>query len=147
MNKYLRRLIYRTDTKKHNFLMHPFLLMTASYGFALTFFQHTAPVQQSILYVLTTTSGVLPDATLSIWGVMALVVTVVNFVGVILRNKTLGTTVSMMGFLLWVYSLFVYAMFGFWLQVFFVSIPNMMFWGWYYISIHSFHNNEEDLLS
>lgn len=147
LKRYLRRLIYRTDTEKHNFLMHPFLLMTAVYGIGLTFFQHTAPVQQSILYTLTNASSILPDSSLSVWGTVALVVTVLNFVGVLLRKKVLGTSVAMGGFMLWLYSFIVYAMFGFWIQVFFVSIPNMMFWGWYYFSVNKFHDNESDLLN
>lgn len=145
MKKYFHRLIYRTENKKHNFLMHPFLLMTASYGVALTFFQHTAPVQQSILYTLTVTSGVIPHNALSVWGIVALVVTVFNFVGIMVRNKALGTAVSMGGFMLWVYAFMVYAMYGYWLQVFFAAIPNLMFWGWYYITINRFHDSESDL--
>lgn len=146
VKRYARRLIYRTDTHKHNFLMHPFLLMTAAYAVGLTFFQHTAPVQQSILYTLTSSSSLIPDSSLSVWGTVALLVTVLNFIGIILRKKALGTGVAMAGFMLWLYSFIVYAMFGFWLQVFFVSIPNMMFWGWYYFSIYRFHDYEDDLL-
>ena len=133
----LRRLVYRKPGQYHNFLMHPFLLMTASYGVALTFFAHTAPVQQSILYSLTVL--VLPKVVMSAWGIVALVVTVLNFVGVVVRNKTLGTTVAMLGFMLWFYAFFVYALSGFWVQVFFAAIPNLMFWGWYYYTIHDYH--------
>lgn len=139
-----KRLVYRTPGKMHNFLMYPFLLMTASYGVALTFFQHTTPVQESILYSLTVIS--LPESVLSVWGVVALVVSVVNFVALILRKRSLGTFVSMLGFLLWLYAFWLYLLNYYVLQLFFAAIPNLMFWGWYYVSINKFHNNEDDLL-
>lgn len=136
-----KRITYRTPEEFHNFLMHPFLLITAAYGVGLTFFAHSEPVRQTILFKLTITSAFVPDIFTSIWGIAALVVTVLTFVGIIVRNRWLGKGVAMGGFMLWLYAFITYALAGFWLQVFIAAVPNLLFWAWFYMSIADFHRN------
>lgn len=142
MRKYLLRFVYRDTEEKefHNILMHPFFLITAAYGIALVFFPGTAPVQATVLYTLTTTH--LPDVTVSIWGLAAVAITVVNIIGIFVRNRFLGRGVALGGISLWIYAFFLYAFYGFFLQVFIVAIPNTLFWFWYYYTIGKYHDRE-----
>lgn len=142
MSKYLLRLMYRDVEEKelHNPLMHPFLLLTAAYGVALVFFANTAPVQATVLYVLTIAE--LPDAVVSIWGIVALIVTVLNIIGVMVRVRWLSRSVALGGVALWIYAFFLYALNGYILQLFIAAVPNMIFWFWYYYTIGKYHDRE-----
>lgn len=142
MNIVVERLIYRRPGKHHNFLMHPFLLMTLSYGIALVFFTHTGPVAGTVLYKLTVAH--FGSDVVSLWGASAIAITVINTIGMLVRKRWLGTWVSIAGFMLWTYAFVLYATGGFWLQVFYAAIPNMMFWAWYYMTIIKYHDYEDD---
>jgi len=116
--------------------------MTLSYGVALVFFAHTGPVAGTALYKLTLAH--FGNDVLSLWGIIAIAVTIANTIGIIVRKRWLGTSVAFAGFGLWTYSLILYAFGGFWLQVFFTSLPNMFFWGWYYVVIVLYHDYEDE---
>lgn len=137
MKKIWDRFRYVSEGVPQNPLMYLFFLITAAYGVAFTFFQHTEAVTGTILYQLTLAN--LGPHVLSLWGVVAILVIAGTLVGIYVRKTWLGQAVSMGGFLLWVYSLFLYGLNGFILQVFGLAIPNMLFWAWWYFIIQGYH--------
>jgi hypothetical protein len=139
MSNFLDRFIYVDKTKgeKQNPLLWPFLLITTAYSFAFTFFIGSKAVTETILFQQTALQ--LGSNFLSVWGVIGLLIVIGTFVGIYVRKAWLGTTVSYAGFLLWLYTAFIYAMGGFWLQVFAISIPNMVFWLWWNRLINWYH--------
>lgn len=143
MKRFFRNLVYERPGKFHNPLMHPFLLITAVMGLSFVFFHGTGPVEASVLYQLTV--GHLPDVAVSIWGVIALVLTLAHIVAIQVRKRWLGSIVTWTGTLLWLYATILYALFGFWLQVFTAGVPSLFFWIWYSIYVTDYHDVEDKL--
>lgn len=142
MKRFFNRIVYSTPGVYHNPLMHPFLLITAVTGIAFVFFHGTLPVQSSILYQLTV--GHLPDYSASIWGIIALLVAAAHVVAIQIRERWLGVLVTWTGTLLWLYAVILFALFGFWLQVFTGGIPNLLFWIWYSLYVRDYHDRKRE---
>lgn len=140
MKRFWDRLIYRAPGEPHNPLMYPFLLITLGMGIAFVFFPDTAPVQASVLYQLTI--GHLPDASTSIWGVVAMVLALTHLIAIQVRKAWLGSIVTMTGVLLWLYASFIFGIYGYWLQFFTAGIPSLFFWCWYYFFVKKYHREE-----
>lgn len=137
MKQFFNRIIYSTPGVHHNPLMHPFLLITAVMGFSFVFFHGTIPVGSSILYQLTIAH--LPNYSASVWGVIALTVAVSHLIAIQVRKRWFGTTVTWTGVLLWLYATLLYALYGYWMQVFTGGIPNLFFWIWYSMYVKDYH--------
>lgn len=137
MKKFVDRLIYRAPGELHNPLMYPFLLITLAMGISFVFFSGTDPVQASVLYQLTI--GHLPDASTSIWGVVAMSVAVVHLIAIQVRRAWLGSLVTMAGVLLWLYATLIFGIYGYWLQFFTAALPSLFFWVWYYFFVKEYH--------
>lgn len=141
MNEKLKKFWYNltniSEGKKQNPLMYIFFLETFAYGFAFTFFPDAITVTGTILYQLTAfTFGA---AVLSWWGLLAMAVVIGSLVGIYFRKAWLGQTVSIGGFMCWLYALILYATNGFWLQVVAVAATNLLFWAWWYFLIKRYH--------
>lgn len=105
------------------------------------FFPHTAPVQASVLYHLTLAHA--PDFAISAWGVIAMLVPVMAVVGLVVRKKWLGDLTTWLGFGMWVFAAIIFALYGFWLQVFTAGLLNVWFWSWYWMMVRDYYNNNE----
>jgi hypothetical protein len=135
-------MLYERPGKLHNPLMHPFLLITAVMGISFVFFHGTGPVEASVLYQLTI--GHLPDISASIWGVLALLLTVSHLIAIQVRKRWFGISVTWLGVLLWLYATLLYGLYGFWLQVFTAGVPNLFFWIWYSMYVRDYHDIHDD---
>ena len=137
MNKYLKRLIYvdSSETQKINPLLYPPLLATLVYGSGVVFFGWWDGVALSSLYQAM--SGMYPWLP-QIWGLFAMVSAASAAVLLLIRRGWWGETAAMTGFLSWMFALFVYMTGGYWLVVITVTLPNLYFWTYYYLSVKEF---------
>lgn len=126
---------------RQDFILWPLLLSNLAEAIAFMFFTHTTAVQTSVLYSLTVAH--LSNTIVSVWGAVALVVVIGAFVGMYARKKWLGLAVTQAGAALWLYATILYMMHGFWLQVFFAGIPQLMFWVWWYVKVRNYHIEDD----
>lgn len=138
----LDRLRYKTPGIHLNPLIYPFLVYSFATGLAFVFFEDSAPVQASVLFQLTLAHA--PDLAISVWGVLAMVVPVLVVVGLVVRQKWLGDFTTWLGFAMWVYAAIIFALYGFWLQVFTAGFINVFFWAWYWFQVRYYYNSGEE---
>lgn len=120
---------YADGTKVHP-LTHVFFYLMAIYGLGLGFFGFTDSVKIIALYVAS--QKVFGTGVVSIWGILAILVMVVNTLVVAKKWTKYAPVAAMVGFCLWIYAVVVYATGAYWFQFLVVAIPNMFFWAWYY---------------
>lgn len=135
------RLRYRRPGVALNPFILPFLFYTFVSGFSFVFFPHTAAVQASVLHQLTLAHA--PDVAISIWGVIAMAVSIMAVVGLLVRHRWMGEVTTWAGFGLWSFSVIIFAVYGFWLQVFTAGFINLFFWIWYWFMVRQYYNNHE----
>jgi len=133
MTNYVKRLLYLDQKRKLNPLFYPFLLATFVYGLGFLAFSWWSGVNTSSLFgAMESLHVFLP----SLWGLLA--VLAVAFVIILMLRREghwLGEVASMLGFLVWLFAGFVYALGGYWLVLLTVTGPNVYFWGWYYMRV------------
>jgi hypothetical protein len=67
-----------------------------------------------------------------VWGIGAFLAGAFALFMVLYRKVAWGETAAMSGFLVWLFAIIVYAINGFYLVLFSVTIPNIFFWCVYY---------------
>lgn len=113
--------------------MHIFFWMTFVNGLFFSVLDNTNGVQESVLYQHTRDAfGALP---LPIWGVCAMLVTVINTTAIYFRHRSWLGAGGMLGFGLWTFAFFIYLQDGLWFQMLAGAVPNMAFWAWYYFRV------------
>lgn len=132
MNEFIHNLVYRIDGKRVHPLSHIFFFITFVFGFCFLFMGDTTTISSLILY--TESAKDFGAWALSLWGVCAMLITVLNTLAIGLHSKFVTGT-AMLGFGLWAYALVVYLAGGFWFHVLVVAVPNIWFWAWYYIQV------------
>ena len=134
--KVLQRLFIGTPESPINPMVHMWFFVTLSAGIAFLFFGHTDAVQSSILWQVTNAN--LSSHVLNLWGLVAIIVTAVNTWAVYARNLPVGITNILVGVMLWLYAVILYAIGGFWFHVFVIGLPNLAFWSYYYMYMQDF---------
>jgi hypothetical protein len=128
----LRRLFYDENDERYNPLMYPFFIATLAYGFGFALFSGTSGVESSSLYMaMNDLQTWMPQ----IWGMIALGVMVMNIFTLLFRRISLAGTTAFFGCLVWLFALFVYLLGADWLIAISVTLPNFLFWVWYYVDI------------
>lgn len=130
------RLIYRPDEKRRNFLSFIFFYTTFSFGLFFTAFYNTDSVHDSVLYEVTERN--LGDIPLPIWGACAMLVVVVNLVGIVVSNAAVVKAAAMGGFLVWLFASIAYMFTDEDFQFFAIALPQVVFWVWYYFKVGEF---------
>jgi CHASE2 domain-containing sensor protein len=142
MNKYVSRLIYvdKSHNEKVNPLAYPFLIATLLYGvgfFGLGFWQGVA--LSSLFQSLFDLNSILPQ----VWGILALTASFSAFVTIFTRKtKWWSGIASMTGVLVWLFAGIVYGMYGYWIVLITVAVPNLFFWVWYYFRVRSYERQK-----
>lgn len=137
MSSFLRSYTHITEDERQNPLQYLFFIITFCYGFAFLFFTGSDPVTATVIYQLSTaTFGAIA---LKVWGFFGLFATIGSMVGIVVRKTWLGNSVSMAGFLIWLYSAILYASGGFWLQAIVLGVVQMLFWAWWYLLVNGYH--------
>lgn len=147
MNKYWRRLLWRTPEERFNPLMYPFLVATFIYGFGFAFFGDASGVANSSLFnSLTQFHELMP----LVWGVLTVTIAVATIITLLFRPIGIGRTTALIGFMTWLFAAFVYALSGHWLVILTVTGPYMFFWAWFYLRVSFFsrqiRNGETNVL-
>lgn len=136
--KYLRRLVWRSEEEIFNPLMHIFFFISLVFGIAFTFYPGFFGADITVLWTLTkihygttlVTSG---------WGVGLIALTILNTCMLMFRRPWMGGATAGLGFMLWLYAFFTYCLGHFWLGAVATSLPNMLFWVWYYFKVKEYH--------
>ena len=134
----LKSLLYKATHKPDgeyiNPLAHVFFYITFIFGAAFTFFGYTDTVRTAVLYAQSERQ--FGSWSLSAWGVCAMIVTVWNTYIIIARKP--NSAGAMLGFMLWLYAVLIYLSGDFYFQILVAAVPNLIFWGWWYIRLRRF---------
>ena len=131
----LKSIFYRATHKPDgtyiNPLAHIFFYITFVFGMAFTFFGKTDTVREAVLY--SESQRQFGEWSLSVWGVCAMLVSVWNTYIIIARKP--NSFGAMLGFALWLYAVLIYLSGDFYFQILVAAVPNLIFWGWWYIRL------------
>src|SRR6478752_8675686 len=129
IKEFYYRATHKPDGSYFNPLAHIFFYNTFVFGVAFTFFGNTDTVRNAVLY--TESAKQFGPWALSAWGVCAMIVTLWNTYTIVARKPSYGP--ALLGFALWMYAVLIYAMGDFYFQILVAAVPNLLFWGWWYI--------------
>lgn len=140
MNKYLSRATSSARSKPFNPLIWPFLFATFVYGigFAVVL-PFTTFGGASSLY--STMTKVYSNAPI-IWGWVALATIVGGITFLLFNIPPFGKISGLIGFMLWLFGAICYGIEGNWIVLLCVTVPNMWFWFWQYLSLSSFRRED-----
>jgi hypothetical protein len=145
MNNYLSRLTSSARGETFNPLIYPSFMTTAAYGIGFTVFAGTHAVGESSLFIAMTAVGSFIPF---IWGSIAILTIIGGFTFLLFNIPPIGKASGLVGFMLWTFALFCWALSGGWLLVTSLAIPNMWFWIWQYFSLSGFRREDaEDKLT
>lgn len=117
------------------------MISTIAWIVGISFFASNTAVQQSILYLsLASVAPVVP----ALWGLVGLAVLTGNMVTIFIREPSLSKVVAFSGFLLWFFTCMTFILGGYWIHLFAISIPHMLFWVWYYFETLRFEKLMND---
>jgi|SRR6478736_6865629 len=128
------RATHRPDGTYINPLTHIFFYMTFVFGVAFTFFGYTDTVREAVLF--SESQRQFGSWVLSAWGICAMLVTVLNTTMIVFRKG--WYFVPVLGFALWLYAVMIYLMGDFYFQILVAAVPNLLFWGWWYIRVRRY---------
>ena len=136
-NSHMKNVVYRLthnrDGDPLNPLIHIFFFITFVNGIAFTFFTGTHTVATTALFEQTVHMfGTMP---LPIWGLLAIAAALINWLAIVTRHRRFLGYAGMLGWAVWLFTFFIYLFGGLWFQVFAATIPNMIFWVWYYFRV------------
>lgn len=139
MNKYASRVTSSARGKGFNPLTWPFFITTMAYGLGFAAFYSTDAVGASSLFIAM--SGL--NMTLPyVWGGAAILTIIMGFTFLLFNIPPAGKLSGLVGFMLWVFASFCWALAGGWLLVISVGVPNMYFWIWQYLSLSLFRRED-----
>lgn len=118
------------------FMMLPVLF----YGVGFTFFNHTGPVETSVLHK-TMSEGIGSFYTY-IWGAIMVGVIVAMITLTFVRERFLAKATCFVAFLAWCFAGMIYLQAGNWLLLGGIMAPNVLLWGWLY---QRFAQNNSDI--
>jgi len=141
MNKYVRRFIYEQETSTSpdvEFLAYPFIFTSFFFGLGFTTpFGGESTYKSSLYQALNQTDPLLPY----IWGAAALTAGTLAFILIPSRKLILGEIAAFLGFMTWLYAIFIYGQGDSWLLVITVGFPHLFFWTWLYFRIKQNKNH------
>lgn len=135
MNKYISRVTSSARGEVFNPLLWPFLFTTFVYGMGFTAFVWVDSIHYSSLFVaMTTIHPWIPF----IWGTVAALTIIVGITFLLFNIPPAGKISGLIGFMVWVFAGFCWALTGGWFLTLALAIPNMWFWIWQYLSLSYF---------
>lgn len=136
-NKYFSRVTSSARGEKFNPLIWPFLISTFSYGIGFALLLPVTDIAgESSLY--NSMEKIDPSAPV-IWGILSLATILMGLTFLMFNIPPAGRISGLLGFMLWVFASLCYAFTGYWVALFAVSTPNMIFWLWQYFNLNHFH--------
>jgi hypothetical protein len=138
-HKYLSRLTSSARGQTFNPLTYPFLGATLSYGIGFLFFFNTGGVHESSLYASMHAIGwYIPI----VWGGVCVLTIMVGITFLLFNLPPAGKASGLVGFMLWVFASFCWAVTGGYLLIFAIGLPNTYFWFWQYLSLSEFRRED-----
>jgi hypothetical protein len=142
MNKYISRLTSSARGEVFNPLTWPFLLATFAYGVGFSiFYPYTDALGTSSAF---TAMYNINPAFPQVWGIMAVLTIVLGITFLLFNIPPFGKVSGLVGFALWLFVAICYAINGDWLVMLSVSLPNMWFWIWQYLSLSLFRREDAE---
>lgn len=142
MNKYLSRVTSSARGEVFNPLVWPFLFATFAYAVGFAFFSGNDGVDKSSLFEAMNDINTHAP---TIWGIIALVTLGMGITFLMFNIPPAGKASGLIGFSLWLWAAFCWALTGGWLLVISIALPNLWFWFWQYLSLSNFrHEDAED---
>jgi len=139
MNKYLSRVTSSARGESFNPLIWPFFIATFAYGLGFTVFSGTEGVNKSSLFLAM--NGI-TDHGSHIWGGIAVLTIIMGLTFLMFSIPPFGKVSGLVGFAVWVFASFCWALTGGWLLVFSIGVPNLWFWFWQYLSLSNFRRED-----
>lgn len=137
MHKYIKRMFYRTNGELLNPLYHIFFWITLTMGLTFAFFPFSSGAVLSILYQQTQLN--LPDFITSVWGLILVVISILNVLMLWFRTRGLGQVVGLSGACAWLYACIIYVFAHYWFGLLTLSLPNLAFWVYYYFKVSEYN--------
>jgi cellulose synthase/poly-beta-1,6-N-acetylglucosamine synthase-like glycosyltransferase len=138
--KYWKRITESARGELFNPLLWPFLLATLAYGIGFSIFINSGiGTQSSTLFMAM--AAIHPIAPF-IWGLIAMFTILGGLTFLLFNIPPWGKISGVVGFMLWLFASVCYGFYGNWLLVFALTVPNMWFWIWQYISLSRFREEE-----
>jgi len=128
-----KRLRYNENGEPYHPLMYPPLIASFAYGFGFTFFTASWVTTSSLYQAMFAIQSWLPH----VWGIAALIAVVLNLVSLVFRHRKYEPPPTFLGVLVWLFALLVYLLGGDYLITVSVTLPNLLFWIWYYFDFKS----------
>lgn len=139
MRKYWLLLTRSHRDELYNPLTYPFLISTLVYGIGFLFFSSTDDVGKSSLFVAM--HSIAPAAP-QLWGLVAVATIVLGLVFLLFNKPPYGRYSGLLGFMVWVFACFCWALTGAVLVAFAVGVPNLIFWFWQFLSLSRYHRED-----
>lgn len=140
-NKYFSRITSSARGEVYNPLTWPFLFSTLCYSVGFTFFAKFEATKASSLYqAMYDVSSFMP----LVWGIVGLATIVLGMSFMLFNIPPIGKVSGLVGFTVWIYAAFCWALEGGYLLVGAVAIPNMWFWFWQYLSLSHFRREDAE---
>lgn len=130
------RLTKRPDGSPIGLPSHLFFFITFIFGLAFALPASFSGAGVTELYQFAAQAHILVPY---IWGYWLVAASILNVVVLLTRTKYLSSFPSMMGFTGWLFATIAYAATGFWLGLIVSSVPQMIFWAWYFFRVKMWH--------
>lgn len=140
MEKFVSRLTSSARGEVFNPLIWPALFTTTAYGLGLgVLFPLGLKIGDSSLYSAMTEIG--PHLPL-IWGITALVTIFTGIFFLLFNKPPMGKFSGLLGFMVWLFACFCFAMTDNYFVLAAVAFPNAWFWFWQYLSLSQFRKQD-----
>lgn len=127
------RLTRKPDGSKIPVPTHLFFFITLIFGIAFGTPPFILDVGTTKLFAFATaTHPYVPF----IFGGALLLTTALNTAMLLTRKPVFGFGTAMLGFIAWLYAGVAYIMGGFYFGLIVAALPNIIFWGWYYMQVN-----------
>jgi hypothetical protein len=142
LHKYFSRLTSSARGEMFNPLIWPFLISTFAYGLGFAIFLPLTNMggESSLFDAMNRIDPIAPVA----WGIVALLTIIMGLSFLMFNIPPFGKVSGLVGFGLWEFAAACYAFNGDWLTLVAVTVPNMIFWFWQYLSLSRFRAEDAE---
>lgn len=134
----LKLLLWSTDTERVNPLVYFFFVSSIGYSLGYLFLESAS--QSSLFQDMVALYSFIPYA----WGAVLAFAVIFALLNMMYRRQYIGQTVTILGFMCWVFAGFMWLIGGNPTVLFGVAIPNMLFWAYFYFQVVFYHKHVKE---
>ena len=135
-----RRLFFKTNAVRFNPFLPFFTFQNLVIGIFFTLGSYITKINSLVLFE--GLDALLPAVlAANIWGGLLVLVFIGHCVGLYYRSEIICSIVAMTGFVLWLYAFWVYLFSLSILALLAIAIPQLYFWGWYFVKFRRYHKD------